>query len=130
MPSVRVGQRREDGVERVERLLEDAGMLVGSNLYDIENTQVVHHLDQALKANRTQAVSRALQKVAEAQYQQALSARWPEIQKVINDHFANKTEDLVLVEELAKDLAPKIHEAATVEQGASLALFLAKIGIL
>ena len=41
----------EDGVERVERLLEDAGMLVGSNLYDIENTQVVHHLDQALKAN-------------------------------------------------------------------------------
>ena len=41
----------EDGVERVERLLEDAGMLVGSNLYDIENTQVVHHLDQSLKAN-------------------------------------------------------------------------------
>ncbi len=41
----------EDGVERIERLLEDAGLLVGSNLYDIENTQVVHHLDQALKAN-------------------------------------------------------------------------------
>ncbi|MEO6717860.1 MAG: preprotein translocase subunit SecA [Novosphingobium sp.] len=41
----------EDGVERVERLLEDAGLLIGSNLYDIENTQVVHHLDQALKAN-------------------------------------------------------------------------------
>ncbi len=41
----------EDGVERVERLLEDAGMLIGSNLYDIENTQVVHHLDQSLKAN-------------------------------------------------------------------------------
>ena len=41
----------EDGVERVERMLEDAGMLVGSNLYDVENTQVVHHLDQALKAN-------------------------------------------------------------------------------
>ena len=32
-------------------MLEDAGHLVGSNLYDIENTQVVHHLDQALKAN-------------------------------------------------------------------------------
>jgi preprotein translocase subunit SecA len=31
-------------------MLEDAGLLVGSNLYDIENTQVVHHLDQALKA--------------------------------------------------------------------------------
>jgi preprotein translocase subunit SecA len=41
----------EDGVETAERLLEGAGLLVGSNLYDIENTQVVHHLDQALKAN-------------------------------------------------------------------------------
>ncbi|MFC4295346.1 preprotein translocase subunit SecA [Novosphingobium tardum] len=41
----------EDGVEKVERMLEEAGLLEGSNLYDIENTQVVHHLDQALKAN-------------------------------------------------------------------------------
>ncbi|MEO6093758.1 MAG: preprotein translocase subunit SecA [Novosphingobium sp.] len=41
----------EDGVEKAERMLEDAGLLVGSNLYDVENTQVVHHLDQALKAN-------------------------------------------------------------------------------
>ncbi len=41
----------EDGIEKAERLLEDAGLLVGSNLYDYENTQVVHHLDQALKAN-------------------------------------------------------------------------------
>ncbi len=41
----------EDGVETAERLLETAGLLVGSNLYDIENTQVVHHLDQAMKAN-------------------------------------------------------------------------------
>ena len=41
----------EDGIERAERLLEEAGLLEGSNLYDIENTQVVHHLDQALKAN-------------------------------------------------------------------------------
>ena len=41
----------EDGVEKAERLLEADGLLVGSNLYDIENTQVVHHLDQALKAN-------------------------------------------------------------------------------
>ena len=39
----------EDGVEKAERMLEDAGLLVGSNLYDIENTQVVHHLDQSLK---------------------------------------------------------------------------------
>jgi len=41
----------EDGVETAERMLEAAGLLVGSNLYDVENTQVVHHLDQALKAN-------------------------------------------------------------------------------
>jgi preprotein translocase subunit SecA len=41
----------EDGTERAERLLEDAGLLEGANLYDFENTQVVHHLNQALKAN-------------------------------------------------------------------------------
>ncbi|MFM2256321.1 MAG: preprotein translocase, SecA subunit, partial [Pseudomonadota bacterium] len=41
----------EDGTEKAERLLEGAGLLIGSNLYDYENTQVVHHLDQALKAN-------------------------------------------------------------------------------
>jgi preprotein translocase subunit SecA len=40
----------EDGTEHVERLLEDAGLLQGSNLYDIENTQIVHHVNQALKA--------------------------------------------------------------------------------
>ncbi len=41
----------EDGTERMERLLEEQGLLIGSNLYDYENTQVVHHLNQALKAN-------------------------------------------------------------------------------
>ncbi len=41
----------EDGTEKAERLLETAGLLQGSNLYDAENTMVVHHLDQALKAN-------------------------------------------------------------------------------
>jgi preprotein translocase subunit SecA len=40
----------EDGVEWAERQFEAAGLLVGSNLYDVENTQVVHHLDQSLKA--------------------------------------------------------------------------------
>ncbi|GLT01380.1 protein translocase subunit SecA [Sphingobium jiangsuense] len=42
----------EDGTEKVERLLENAGLLVGSNLYDFENTQVVHHVNQALRANK------------------------------------------------------------------------------
>ena len=41
----------EDGTEKVERILEDRGMLFGTNLYDYENTQVVHHLNQALRAN-------------------------------------------------------------------------------
>ncbi|WP_380878824.1 protein translocase subunit SecA [Sphingomonas sp. DBB INV C78] len=41
----------EDGTERIERLLEGAGLLEGANLYDIENTQVVHHLNQAMRAN-------------------------------------------------------------------------------
>jgi preprotein translocase subunit SecA len=41
----------EDGTEKAERLLEAAGLLQGTNLYDVDNTMVVHHLDQALKAN-------------------------------------------------------------------------------
>ncbi len=41
----------EDGTERIERLLETAGLLEGGNLYAFENTQVVHHLNQALRAN-------------------------------------------------------------------------------
>ncbi len=41
----------EDGTEKAERMLEDAGLIEGRNLYDIANTQVVHHLNQALKAN-------------------------------------------------------------------------------
>jgi preprotein translocase subunit SecA len=41
----------EDGTEKAERMLEAAGLLQGDNLYDFENTQVVHHLNQALRAN-------------------------------------------------------------------------------
>ena len=41
----------EDGTEKAERMLEAAGLLEGENLYDFENTQVVHHLNQALRAN-------------------------------------------------------------------------------
>ena len=40
----------EDGTEKMERLLESAGLLEGANLYDFENTQVVHHTNQALRA--------------------------------------------------------------------------------
>ena len=41
----------EDGTEKAERMLEAAGLLTGSNLYDIENTQAVHHVNQSLRAN-------------------------------------------------------------------------------
>ncbi len=41
----------EDGTEKAERALSAAGLLEGENLYDFENTQVVHHLNQALRAN-------------------------------------------------------------------------------
>ena len=41
----------EDGTEKMERMLEAAGLLEGTNLYDYENTQVVHHLNQSLRAN-------------------------------------------------------------------------------
>ncbi|QNE04480.1 preprotein translocase subunit SecA [Croceicoccus marinus] len=41
----------EDGIEKVEQRLIEAGLLETDNLYDFENTQVVHHLDQALRAN-------------------------------------------------------------------------------
>jgi preprotein translocase subunit SecA len=41
----------EDGTEKAERMLEGAGLIEGRNLYDVANTQVVHHLNQALKAN-------------------------------------------------------------------------------
>jgi len=41
----------EDGTEKAERMLEAEGLIEGRNLYDIANTQVVHHLNQALKAN-------------------------------------------------------------------------------
>ena len=40
----------EDGTENIERLLETAGLLQGSNLYDFENTLIVHHVNQALRA--------------------------------------------------------------------------------
>ena len=43
-------QLTEDGLEQVEQLLMERGVLETDNLYDVENTQIVHHLDQALKA--------------------------------------------------------------------------------
>mgnify|MGYP000507081794 CR=1 FL=1 len=40
----------EEGAEEIEQRLVASGLLETDNLYDVENTQVVHHLDQALRA--------------------------------------------------------------------------------
>ncbi|MCW4116604.1 preprotein translocase subunit SecA [Aurantimonas sp. MSK8Z-1] len=42
----------EGGTEKLERLLEAAGLLQGVSLYDIENVAVVHHVNNALKAHK------------------------------------------------------------------------------
>jgi preprotein translocase subunit SecA len=41
----------EAGTEKLERLLEEAGLLKGDNLYDVENVTVVHHVNQGLRAH-------------------------------------------------------------------------------
>ncbi|USG60715.1 preprotein translocase subunit SecA [Sneathiella marina] len=42
----------EIGTERMEKILDDAELLKGSNLYDSENISVVHHANQALRAHK------------------------------------------------------------------------------
>src|SRR5262252_1294913 len=39
------------GMEKIETLLRDAGLLKGDSLYDVENVSVVHHINQALRAH-------------------------------------------------------------------------------
>ncbi|HET7411253.1 MAG TPA: preprotein translocase subunit SecA, partial [Pararhizobium sp.] len=42
----------EEGTEKLERLLGEAGLLRGESLYDIENVSIVHHINNALKAHK------------------------------------------------------------------------------
>ncbi len=42
----------EDGNEKLEKMLTEAGLLKGESLYDIENVSVVHHINNALKAHK------------------------------------------------------------------------------
>ncbi|MET3662573.1 preprotein translocase subunit SecA [Aquamicrobium ahrensii] len=42
----------EDGTEKLEGMLRDAGLLKGEGLYDVENVAMVHHVNNALKAHR------------------------------------------------------------------------------
>ena len=40
-----------DGINNVEKILSDAGILKNNNFYDPENLGLVHHVNQALRAN-------------------------------------------------------------------------------
>ncbi|NVO17141.1 MAG: preprotein translocase subunit SecA [Rhodoplanes sp.] len=42
----------EVGMEKMERLLREAGQLKTDSLYDVENVSVVHHVNQALRAHK------------------------------------------------------------------------------
>ena len=42
----------EAGGEKIEKMLGEAGLLEGDNLYDIENVAIVHHVNQALRAHK------------------------------------------------------------------------------
>ncbi|HFD15934.1 MAG TPA: preprotein translocase subunit SecA, partial [Rhodospirillales bacterium] len=42
----------ERGVEKMQRLLDEAGLLKSGDLYDIENVTLVHHVQQALRAHK------------------------------------------------------------------------------
>ncbi|MCM2293522.1 preprotein translocase subunit SecA [Allorhizobium sp. BGMRC 0089] len=42
----------EEGTEKLEGLLKDAGLLKGASLYDVENVAIVHHINNALKAHK------------------------------------------------------------------------------
>ncbi len=42
----------EVGMEKMERMLQEAGLLKSDSLYDVENVSVVHHVNQALRAHK------------------------------------------------------------------------------
>ena len=42
----------EEGMEHLEEVLKDAGLIETDNLYDYGNVAVVHHVNQALKAHK------------------------------------------------------------------------------
>jgi preprotein translocase subunit SecA len=41
----------EAGMEKMEQMIRDAGLLKGDSLYDIENVSTVHHINQGLRAH-------------------------------------------------------------------------------
>ena len=52
------GERREisesdldEGIDKIEKLSKTYGILKNNNFYDPQNINLVHHINQALKAN-------------------------------------------------------------------------------
>ncbi len=48
----------EAGNEQIENILRERGMLEGESLYDVENVTIVHHINQALVAHKTQIIDK------------------------------------------------------------------------
>ncbi len=48
----------EAGNEQIEQLLRERGLLEGDDLYDVENVTIVHHINQALVAHKTQIIDK------------------------------------------------------------------------
>jgi preprotein translocase subunit SecA len=48
----------ESGNEQIENLLRERGLLQGESLYDVENVTIVHHINQALVAHKTQIIDK------------------------------------------------------------------------
>ena len=42
----------EEGTEKLEGMLKEAGLLKGESLYDVDNVAIVHHVNNALKAHK------------------------------------------------------------------------------
>src|SRR5207247_6513252 len=42
----------EVGMEKMEQMLRNDGLLKGHSLYDVENVSTVHHVNQAMKAHK------------------------------------------------------------------------------
>lgn len=48
----------EAGNEQIENILRERGLLQGEDLYDVENVTIVHHINQALVAHKTQIIDK------------------------------------------------------------------------
>ena len=48
----------EKGMEQIENILRDRGLLEGESLYDVENVTIVHHINQALRAHKIYVIDK------------------------------------------------------------------------